>query len=81
MAYFSVGRFGRYGADIAVMEDDYGGAFVFRAVRQEKLSLGWFQSPCGRCPRFEFCKEGGPVNPRECVYYGDWLDQAEVELT
>jgi len=49
------------------------GAHVYRAVRQERLSLGWSQSPCSTCPSFDFCKDGGPVNPRECVYYGEWL--------
>ncbi|KAG7097277.1 hypothetical protein E1B28_004643 [Marasmius oreades] len=46
---------------------------VYRAVRQERLDLGWSQAPCSVCPTFEFCKEDGPVNPRDCVYYGDWL--------
>lgn len=55
--------------------DDFEGApaFVYRAIRQERLSLGWSQSPCSICPSFDFCKDGGPVNPKECVYYGDWL--------
>ncbi|KAF8897294.1 RNA polymerase Rpc34 [Infundibulicybe gibba] len=53
--------------------DSAGGGHVYRAIKQERLSLGWSQSPCSTCPSFEFCKDGGPVNPRECVYYGDWL--------
>jgi DNA-directed RNA polymerase III subunit RPC6 len=31
--------------------------------------------PCGSCPVFEFCKQGGPVNPEECVYLSSWLAQ------
>jgi DNA-directed RNA polymerase III subunit RPC6 len=34
---------------------------------------GLMDAPCGACPVFEFCKDGGPVNPRECVYYEEWL--------
>ncbi|KAK0498527.1 RNA polymerase Rpc34 [Armillaria luteobubalina] len=54
------------------------GIHVYRAIRQERLSLGWAESPCAKCPSFEFCKDGGPVNPRECVYYGDWLTGGAV---
>ncbi|KAI8972446.1 RNA polymerase Rpc34 subunit-domain-containing protein [Trametes punicea] len=63
--------------DIAV---DYGagGAYVYRAVRQERAAGGLSQSPCVRCPTFDFCKPGGPVNPQECTYYGAWLAAAEV---
>ncbi|KAG7448972.1 RNA polymerase III subunit Rpc34 [Guyanagaster necrorhizus] len=62
--------------------DSEDGIYVYRAIRQERLSLGWSESPCAKCPSFEFCKDGGPVNPRECVYYGDWLaggPVAEIE--
>ncbi|KAH8998046.1 RNA polymerase Rpc34 subunit-domain-containing protein [Lactarius akahatsu] len=50
-----------------------GSAYVYRAVRQERVALGWSEAPCGRCPVFDFCKEGGPVGPSECEYYGEWL--------
>lgn len=53
--------------------DFEGTAHVYRAIRHEPLSLGWSQSPCSPCASFDFCKDGGPVNPVECVYYGDWL--------
>ncbi|KAF5370019.1 hypothetical protein D9758_001262 [Tetrapyrgos nigripes] len=61
-------------------DDEYepGGGVVYRAIRQERLSLGWSQAPCSTCPSFEFCKEGGPVNPQECVYYTDWLMEGTV---
>ncbi|KAF8842852.1 hypothetical protein BDN67DRAFT_898486 [Paxillus ammoniavirescens] len=49
-----------------------GGAFVYRATRQERVVLGWSQAPCGRCPVFDFCRDKGPTNPQECVYYGEW---------
>lgn len=34
---------------------------------------GLTQAPCGRCPVFELCEEGGPVNAGSCVYWGEWL--------
>jgi DNA-directed RNA polymerase III subunit RPC6 len=34
---------------------------------------GLTEAPCGRCPVFELCEEGGPVNPSTCVYFKQWL--------
>ncbi|KZT02415.1 uncharacterized protein LAESUDRAFT_661947 [Laetiporus sulphureus 93-53] len=51
----------------------HAGGVVYRAVYEERVSLGLYQAPCVLCPTFEFCKGGGPVNPRECVYYDSWL--------
>lgn len=31
--------------------------------------------PCGQCPVFELCQEGGQVSPESCVYWGQWLRQ------
>ncbi|KAJ7667787.1 RNA polymerase Rpc34 subunit-domain-containing protein [Mycena polygramma] len=53
--------------------DGHIGGVVYRAINQEKITLGWSEAPCSKCPSFEFCKQGGPVNPKECVYYEDWL--------
>ncbi|KAG6890941.1 hypothetical protein C0995_000898 [Termitomyces sp. Mi166 len=50
-----------------------GGGFVYRAIRQERPVFGASEAPCSQCPSFEFCKNGGPVNPRDCVYFGSWL--------
>ncbi|KAF7331801.1 RNA polymerase III subunit RPC34 [Mycena kentingensis (nom. inval.)] len=55
------------------LDDEYAGAVVYRAVQQEKMSMGWTEAPCSKCASFDFCKDGGPVNASECVYYGDWL--------
>ncbi|KAJ6599290.1 RNA polymerase Rpc34 subunit-domain-containing protein [Mycena vulgaris] len=52
---------------------DGAGGVVYRAVNQEKITLGWTEAPCSKCSSFEFCKEDGPVNAKECVYYDDWL--------
>ena len=40
----------------------------------EPLSNGLTEAPCGRCPVFELCEEGGPVSPSNCVYFLQWLD-------
>lgn len=37
------------------------------------LENGLTESPCGRCPVFDLCEEGGPVNARSCTYFQDWL--------
>ena len=34
----------------------------------------YVESPCGGCPVFDLCEEGGPVNARTCVYFQDWLN-------
>lgn len=58
----------------------YGSAHVYRAVRQERVVLGWSEAPCGRCPVFDFCQEGGPVGPSGCEYYGEWLKKAAIAM-
>ncbi|KAI0037057.1 RNA polymerase Rpc34 subunit-domain-containing protein [Vararia minispora EC-137] len=45
-----------------------GGAYVYRAIRQERVALGWAQAPYG------------PVNPPGCEYYSDWLAKAVAAL-
>src|SRR5712671_5569361 len=55
-----------------------GSAYLYRTVRQERVTLGWSEAPCGSCPVFDFCKEGGPVGPSGCEYYGEWLKKAAV---
>ncbi|KAI0718540.1 RNA polymerase III subunit Rpc34 [Cerioporus squamosus] len=65
------------GVDITAsfLHEDYG-ACTYRAVRQEHVAGGVSQAPCVRCPTFDFCKAGGPVNPQECLYHGAWLAAA-----
>jgi DNA-directed RNA polymerase III subunit RPC6 len=31
------------------------------------------EAPCGRCPVFDLCEEGGPVGPSNCEYFNEWL--------
>ncbi|KAF8323811.1 hypothetical protein DL93DRAFT_2069843 [Clavulina sp. PMI_390] len=49
---------------------------VYRAIRRgaPPVVAGWSQSPCGICPRFDFCDDSGPINPISCEYYGEWLE-------
>lgn len=64
---------------LASLDDkDPRSAHVYRAVRQERVALGWSEAPCGSCPVFDFCKERGPVGPSGCEYYGEWLKRATI---
>ena len=66
---------------LASLDDKaFRGAYVYRAVRQERVALGWSEAPCGSCPVFDFCKEGGPVGPSGCEYYGEWLKRATITM-
>lgn len=57
----------RSGADDDVRELDAGD------MGADPLSNGFTEAPCGRCPVFELCEEGGPVSPGNCVYFQRWL--------
>jgi len=37
------------------------------------IGNGLTEAPCGRCPVFNLCEEGGPVSPNNCVYFLQWL--------
>ncbi|KDR83354.1 hypothetical protein GALMADRAFT_1337821 [Galerina marginata CBS 339.88] len=59
---------------IVIDEFDTGfGGSVYRAIKEVPLIAGVTDAPCANCPSFEFCKEEGPVNPEDCVYYTKWL--------
>ncbi|EON67372.1 hypothetical protein W97_06625 [Coniosporium apollinis CBS 100218] len=55
------------------------GGHMYRSVRpmegEEDVGPGngLAEAPCGRCPVFVLCEEGGPVNARNCVYFEEWL--------
>lgn len=34
--------------------------------------------PCGRCPVFDLCEDGGPVGPSNCEYFQKWLGKDEI---
>lgn len=43
--------------------------------RKAGVGNGVSEVPCGRCPVFDLCTPGGPVNPEECRYFDDWLNE------
>lgn len=52
--------------------------YVYRAQRHslmDEADMGSVAAevPCGRCPVFDLCEEGGPVAPSNCKYFEDWL--------
>ncbi|EMC99857.1 hypothetical protein BAUCODRAFT_63420 [Baudoinia panamericana UAMH 10762] len=36
---------------------------------------GLTEAPCGRCPVFDLCEEGGPINASSCVYWAAWIEK------
>ena len=54
---------------------------VYRAIYEERIhNIGLDQAPCTRCPTFDFCQSGGPIEPQACVYYESWLDRDETQV-
>ncbi|EDN07962.1 DNA-directed RNA polymerase III [Histoplasma capsulatum] len=46
---------------------------------QDNLTLGgngMTEAPCGRCPVFALCEEGGPVNAENCEYFDAWIKKS-----
>jgi DNA-directed RNA polymerase III subunit RPC6 len=46
------------------------------AAKEERLTQGgngMTEAPCGRCPVFSLCREGGPVNAENCEYFDEWF--------
>ncbi|RMY64726.1 hypothetical protein D0863_09618 [Hortaea werneckii] len=35
---------------------------------------GLTQAPCGKCPVFDLCSEGGPINAGSCTYWAKWIE-------
>lgn len=51
--------------------------WAYKAVRRTTSRLpteALTETPCGKCPVFNFCTEDGPVNPGNCEYYKTWLE-------
>ncbi|KAG8533754.1 uncharacterized protein KY384_001495 [Bacidia gigantensis] len=59
--------------------------YIYRAVRSPLAEqdgpdmgevtkpTGLNEAPCGRCPVFDICEDGGPVSARNCPYFQKWL--------
>lgn len=39
-----------------------------------RFGNGLTQAPCGKCPVFDLCEEGGPVSAGSCTYWERWLE-------
>lgn len=50
------------------------GGTAYKALRKLDTTNGFTESPCGRCPVFALCKEGGPVSASNCKYFEEWLN-------
>ena len=50
---------------------------VYPKMGMGDMENGLTQSPCGRCPVFDMCEEGGVVNAASCTYFQDWLALGE----
>ncbi|XP_041351175.1 DNA-directed RNA polymerase III subunit RPC6-like [Gigantopelta aegis] len=53
---------------------DSGQLKLYRAVKPLISPTGLVRMPCGTCPVFHQCHEGGVISPSSCVYMKDWLD-------
>jgi DNA-directed RNA polymerase III subunit RPC6 len=40
---------------------------------EDIVGNGLTEAPCGRCPVFDLCAPGGPINAGNCVYFDQWL--------
>lgn len=50
------------------------GGTAYKALRKLSTTNGFTESPCGRCPVFSLCQEGGPVSASNCKYFEEWLN-------
>jgi DNA-directed RNA polymerase III subunit RPC6 len=54
-------------------DDGSAAAVVKERGMPEPYPSSLVEAPCGRCPVFDLCEEGGPVAPSNCVYFQQWL--------
>ncbi|XP_018414316.1 PREDICTED: DNA-directed RNA polymerase III subunit RPC6 [Nanorana parkeri] len=47
---------------------------LYRGVNPIIQPAGLVRTPCGLCPVFEDCHEGGDISPSNCIYMSEWLD-------
>ncbi|KAG9235992.1 putative DNA-directed RNA polymerase III subunit rpc6 [Amylocarpus encephaloides] len=70
---------GRIERVIVGSEEGSSGGIGYKATRRTlrheyELGSTLMGAPCGRCPVFDICEEGGPVAPSSCLYLKEWLD-------
>ena len=44
------------------------------AVHQIPTTTAFTSVPCGVCPVFNECREGGVVSPQTCAYFDKWVE-------
>ncbi|XP_043552271.1 DNA-directed RNA polymerase III subunit RPC6 isoform X1 [Chiloscyllium punctatum] len=47
---------------------------LYRAVNLIIQPTGLMRTPCGMCPVFDDCHEGGEISPSTCIYMTEWLE-------
>ncbi|KAG8014925.1 DNA-directed RNA polymerase III subunit RPC6 [Nibea albiflora] len=47
---------------------------LYRGVNSVIQPTGLVRTPCGLCPVFDDCHEGGEISPSNCIYMMEWLD-------
>ncbi|XP_785983.4 DNA-directed RNA polymerase III subunit RPC6 [Strongylocentrotus purpuratus] len=47
---------------------------LYRAIQPLTQPTGLMRSPCGVCPVFNQCYEGGAISPSTCIYMKEWMD-------
>jgi DNA-directed RNA polymerase III subunit RPC6 len=51
---------------------------AIREIEVQRLGKGGMtEIPCGRCPVFDMCEVGAPVNPDNCQYFDEWFKEIE----
>ncbi|KAL4445817.1 hypothetical protein ABPG77_009016 [Micractinium sp. CCAP 211/92] len=64
-----------YDGKIEGVDPDDDGIEHYRLALMKTPETTAFTSiPCGVCPVFNECVEGGKISPATCVYYQEWLD-------
>ncbi|XP_060592194.1 DNA-directed RNA polymerase III subunit RPC6-like [Ruditapes philippinarum] len=64
---------GKCERSIVAAAGDTGQTKLYRSVKPIIESTGLMRMPCGSCPVFHNCYEGGAVSPTTCIYMKDWL--------
>uniref|UniRef100_A0A7N8XEE4 DNA-directed RNA polymerase III subunit RPC6 n=1 Tax=Mastacembelus armatus TaxID=205130 RepID=A0A7N8XEE4_9TELE len=47
---------------------------LYRGVNPVIQPTGLVKTPCGLCPVFDDCQDGGEISPSTCIYMSEWLD-------
>ncbi|XP_037752142.1 DNA-directed RNA polymerase III subunit RPC6 isoform X2 [Lepidochelys kempii] len=47
---------------------------LYRSVNPIIQPTGLIRTPCGLCPVFDDCHEGGEISPSNCIYMAEWLE-------